>query len=120
MSASGSEDFGSKWRGILDEAARSGEFVDVPDELTVEDLYPGLSGVELDNAINATWLLDDDVHATFFDKETNAELLVRHPSINMDRGDEADLESLSKKMEKDGWVDGVGGVPFFIRTRNLL
>ena len=100
-----SEEFEKHWRTTLEEASRTGEFVEVPAELSVEDVYPGLTGVELDGAINANWLLDDDAQTDLYDKDTGAELLTRHPYINMDRGDEADVEALSKQMEKQSWVE---------------
>ena len=73
-------------------------------------------GVERDEAINAKWLLHGDSHIDFFDGATSTELLSRHPSVNEDRGDDVDIEVLSTNMEKDGWVEGVGGAPFYVEN----
>ena len=84
-------------------------------EQTIEDTYGHTAaGLERQSAVMRDWLLDDDADLQLID-DHGVPLLERHPIVNADRGNDADIEELAASMEAKGWCEGVGGVPFAVR-----
>ena len=82
---------------------------------TIEDIYGHTAdGLERQSAVMRDWLLDDDADLQLID-DHGVPLLERHPIVNADRGNDADIEELAASMEAKGWCEGVGGVPFAVR-----
>ena len=74
-------------------------------------------GLKRQDKFMADWIDDDDASLELVDANMEP-LLERHPFVNADRGNQADVNDLADSMDAKGWCEGVGGVPFAVRQKD--